>query len=79
MLFDETRRSGAVSWPGGRPRDQVTIPDLAVPLLASAGLTARVGHNVYEIVNNRGDALQLDFGCIPADWEAAITQLKGHV
>lgn len=79
MLFDERRTIGSLSWPGGRPRDQVNIPDLAVPLLAAAGLSARVGYNVYEIVNTRGDALQLEFGCLPADWEAAIAQLKGHV
>lgn len=78
MLF-ETRGTGAlVNWPAGKPRDPVNIPDHAVPLLAAAKLTAKVGHNCYEIINGRGDALVLPFGCTHDDWHAAIAQLKDH-
>lgn len=76
MLFEESRLTGsAINWPGGKPRDRVAVPDHAVPLLEAAKLRAQVGVNVYEIINERGDALQLPFGCTHEEWAAAIAQL----
>lgn len=79
MLFERSRSTGSlINWPGGKPRDRPDIPDHAVPLLKAAGLTARMGDNVYEIVDSYGNALQLPFGCALGDWAVAIDQLKGQ-
>lgn len=80
MLFERSRTSGSlISWPGGKPRDRPDIPDHAVPLLKAAGFTARMGDNVYEIVDNCGNALQLPWGCPLDAWVAAIEQLKNAI
>lgn len=64
----------AIFWPGGRrPKDAVGIPEQPriVEALAKWKCTAKVAHNVYDVINEYGDATEIPFGASIEEWEAA--------
>lgn len=69
-----------IVWPGGRPKHDVGIPTqpriLAALLLYKC--SAKVIHNGYDVINERGDAIELSFGASIKDWEEAAEQVSKH-
>lgn len=76
MLYEQKLSGPVVNWPQ-RPKDAVQVP--AEPQirqwLENYKCTCRVGHNCYEIVNEKGDALELPFGVAIGGWLIAIKQV----
>lgn len=77
MLVDWNKAlSGkVVHWPLGPPGDRPSIPTdpTILAVLVRHKVSVRIGDNCYEVVNSRGDALQLPFGVKLVEWEPAVS------
>jgi len=69
-------RSGSFETPGGvhwpvRPKDVVGLPQnpRILAALEKWKCTARVVHNGYDVINEKGDAVKIDFGASIETWE----------
>lgn len=63
---------GGVHWPI-RPRDAVGVPrnPRILAALEKHKCTAKVVHNGYDVINERGDATKIEFGASEEEWENA--------
>lgn len=66
---------GSIHWPV-RPVVRVEIPqvDHVTAALDKRGFKARVGDNCYEILNSKGDCVEVPFG--DDGWEEACAELE---
>jgi hypothetical protein len=77
VLYEQKPTGPVIIWPRGKPTDKVQPPTepRIVAWLTAAKCIVKIGFNCYEIVNEKGDALELPFGCRIEDWPVAIAQV----
>jgi hypothetical protein len=70
---------GGIRWPM-RPRDSVGVPQnpRILAALAKFNCTAKVVHNAYDVINERGDATEIPFGASEQEWEAAAEYMSNY-
>lgn len=72
-----------ISWHGTKPPGRAGIacppeePDIRAALTQNY-LTCRIAQDGYEIINKKGDTIELPFSSPIADWIAAATQLGAY-
>lgn len=77
--FKHPRDNGErIRWPLGKPPDRPAMPTdpgiLAV--LNEFRFSVKLGESCYEIINSKGDALQLPFGSLLNAWREACEILE---
>jgi hypothetical protein len=71
------------AWPLGKPPGRFQIaaipnsPEI-ISLLTQNYCTSVKGDNCYEVVNKKGDVIQLPFGSALEDWTAAVHQVASY-
>lgn len=77
MLYEQQLTGSNILWPKGKPNDRPAPPTepVIVAALSLHKCEIRMGHNCYEIINEKGDALEIGFGCTIPALVAAIAYL----
>lgn len=71
---ERVTQSQRIAWPV-RPQDKVILQDPRVlKILAQFGFTVRTGFNCYEVLNSKGDVIEVPFG--DNDWLGACEELE---
>lgn len=88
MNFDEDNPhplSGKVPvvWPGKKPpgRAEISCPPQVPEILAALAqnfCTCNRGDNCHEIINKKGDVIELPYSATVQDWIDAVRQLGSH-
>lgn len=78
MLFEQKLTGPIIPWPK-KPADRIAPPTepQIVQWLENYNCTCKVGFNCYEIINEKGDALEFPFGKEIGEWLVAIKQVAG--
>lgn len=77
MIFEDRARGTRINWPGAKPPDEVQLPTepAIVRLLEEHKCTVKLTHNAFELVNDRGDAMDIPYSATLAEWEEAVNFL----
>lgn len=67
--------SKRILWPGKKPSDKPELQDLQLlAVIAKYGFKVKTGINCYELINSKGDVLEVPFG--DNDWAGACEELE---